>query len=78
MKIRVKLFGTLRRLANPETEGLWQGEIPEGISIEELIVLLGTKPQEVAAAAVNGSVCPFDSVIPDGAEIILVTPFGGG
>jgi sulfur carrier protein ThiS len=77
-KRRVKLYGTLRRLACPGIEGLWQGELPKGTSIKELIVHLGTKPEEVAVASINGAACPFETEIPDNAEVILVTPFGGG
>ncbi len=78
MQVRVKLYGTLRRLSARETPGLWQGEVPPGTRIEELIHLLGTKPGEVYTAAINGQACPFETEIPDAAEVILVTPVGGG
>ena len=78
MLIEVKLYGTLRRLSNKETPGLWQGEVPAGIRIYDLIRILGTKEAEVAAAAMNGEPCELDVVIPAGAVITLVTPFGGG
>ncbi len=78
MLVKVKLFGTLRRLSDKDTPGLWQGEIPEGIRIYDLIEILGTKEAEVAAAALNGEPCGLDSIIPAEAVITLVTPFGGG
>jgi sulfur carrier protein ThiS len=78
IRVKVKLYGTLERLAQPGTPGLWCGEIPEGTTIEELIGLLGTRPAEAYAATVDGELRPFEAVIPDGAEIVLVTPFGGG
>ncbi len=78
MPIKVKLYGTLRRLSRPDPTGLWQGEVPQGITIEGLIYLLGTRPGEVYAATINGRLHPFDAPIPDGAEVVLVTPFGGG
>jgi len=78
MLIKVKLFGTLRRLSNKDTPGLWQGDIPEGTRVHDLIEILGTKEAEVAAAALNGEPCGLEAIIPSGAVITLVTPFGGG
>ncbi len=78
MPIRVKLYGTLRRLAQPGTPGVWVGEVAAGTTIEDLIYLLGTRPGEVYAATIEGQLQPFDTAIPEGAEVVLVTPFGGG
>jgi hypothetical protein len=78
MQITVKLFGTLRRFANPETPGRWQGEVPLGLTVRGLIVLLGTQPAEVAAASINGEPAAFDVSIPPDALVVLVTPVGGG
>jgi molybdopterin converting factor small subunit len=76
--VKVKLYGTLARLAQSGTPGVWCGEIPDGTTIEELIRLLGTRPAEAYVATVAGELRPFNSVIQDGAEVVLVTPFGGG
>jgi molybdopterin converting factor small subunit len=78
VKITVKLFGTLRRLSNPETPGLWQGEAPEGMTLRELIGFLGTRETEVAAAAIDRRPVELDEVIQDGAVVMLVTHVGGG
>jgi molybdopterin converting factor small subunit len=78
MKISVRLYGTLRRLAQEGTPGLWEGDVPRDTSVLELISLLGTKPAEVANAVINGEVCPLESRIPEGAEVILVTHMGAG
>jgi molybdopterin converting factor small subunit len=76
--VKVKLFGTLRRLSQPGTPGLWQGDLPEGTTVKNLFDLLGAGKYEVYTAAINGNPCTFDDDIPDGAEVILVTPVGGG
>jgi molybdopterin converting factor small subunit len=76
--IRVKLYGTLRRFSRPETPGLWPGDVPQGTCIEDLLHLLGTSSAEVSNAAIDGQVVPFKTPIPDGAEVTLVTPVGGG
>jgi sulfur carrier protein ThiS len=78
MRITVKLFGTLRRLSNPDTPGLWMGEILEGSTILDLLHLLGTSERELAAALINQTVVELNAVIPQDAEIVLVTPVGGG
>jgi len=78
MKVTVKLYGTLRRLSNPGTPGLWKGEIPPGTTLRQLVVLLGTREEELAAAAIDCQVFPLETPIPDGAVVTLVTPVGGG
>jgi sulfur carrier protein ThiS len=74
----VKLYGTLRRLSQPETPGLWQGEIPAGTDIAGLVRLLGTRVEELAAAALNGDPATMETRLNDGDVVILVTPVGGG
>jgi sulfur carrier protein ThiS len=78
MRVTVKLFGTLRRLSSEGTPGVWQGEIPEQSRISDLVILLGTKEAEVAAAMLNNEPCELDAEISDGSVVVLVTPFGGG
>lgn len=78
MHLTVKLYGTLRRLSNPDTPGLWQGDVPEGLRIRGLIEFLGTREEEIAAATRNGRPCSLDEIIQEGDVIVLVTPFGGG
>jgi sulfur carrier protein ThiS len=78
MQVTVKLFGTLRRLSNPETPGLWSGEIPEGSTVSDLLSLLGTSERELAAATIENKIVEFNAAITENAEIVLVTPVGGG
>lgn len=78
MYINVRLYGTLRRLSNEGTPGLWKGEIPLSTTIDGLIAILGTKSAEVATASINGKVCPLETEIPEGSEVILVTHMGAG
>jgi len=76
--VRVKLYGTLRRLSQPETPGLWVGEVPGGITVAGLLQWLGTRVEEAAAVLRNNVPCSLDTVLADGDEIVLVTPVGGG
>lgn len=78
MFVTLKLFGTLRRFSQPGTLGLWQGQVPESSTVRDLITLLGSMEEEIAAVAVNGEVRPLDSLVPDGAILMLVTHVNGG
>lgn len=78
IKVKARLYGTLRRLSKVDTPGLWEGEIPPHTKIEEFIYLLGTTPSEVSNVAMNGKICPLETEIVNGAELVLVTPVGGG
>jgi sulfur carrier protein ThiS len=78
MYVKVKLYGTMRRFSQKETPGAWQGEIPAGARVRDLIAMLGSSEAEVAAAALDQEPCTLEDVIPDGAVVTLVTPVGGG
>ncbi len=78
MQITVKLYGTLRRFSQPDTPGLWIGEVPKGSTVRDLLHLFGTTEAELAAAAVNDQIIPLDTSLESGACLILVTPVGGG
>jgi sulfur carrier protein ThiS len=78
MKVRVKLFGTLRRLSLPETPGRWEGEVPDGTTVQEMLRLLGAGKYECNAAAINGEPVELNAEIPPDVEITVVTPMGGG
>lgn len=78
MKVTVRLYGTLRRFSLPETPGLWRGELAAGSSLRDLLGAVGAEEREIASALVNGIVRPLDAEISEGAEILLVTPMGGG
>lgn len=78
MRLTVKLYGTLRRLSNPATPGVWVGEVPEGLDLAGLVQHLGTRLEEVAAAAVNGEPQELTYRLQDGDQVVLVTPVGGG
>ncbi len=78
MFVKVKLFGTLRRLSQQGTPGYWIGEVPEHTTISDMLTILGTSEKETVRAAINNIVCPFDTEIVENDEITLVTNMGGG
>jgi sulfur carrier protein ThiS len=78
MKVHVHLYGTLRRFSDPDTPGIWSGELPSQATIRDLLQVIGTSDREVSAAAINGKTCPFDTQLSEGLKIVLVTPIGAG
>ena len=78
MKVHVHLYGTLRRFCDPETPGIWSGELPSDATSRDLLEAIGTTDREVAAASINGKTCPFDTQISEGLKIVLVTAIGAG
>ena len=38
MQVKVKLYGTLRRLSQPATPGIWVGDVPGGCRISDLLI----------------------------------------
>ena len=78
MQISARLYGTLRRFSSPGTPGRWQGQVPDGCTIAGLIAILGSRLEEVAAAAVNGEPVVLEAILHEGDTVTLVTPVGGG
>ena len=78
MKVQVKLYGSLSRFSQPETPGVWLGEVPMGWSLRDLMHRIGIPEKEVWIGAINGSACPLETEIPEGANVTLVTARGSG
>ena len=49
-------------------------EIPEGITVTDLIIELGLEQEDVEAAFVNGKVAPMDSILQNNDRVGLVPP----
>ena len=78
MMVRVRLYGTLRRFSSPETPGLWTGEVPSRSTVADVLAVIGIDPREVAGASIRGELVRLDAKVPEDAELVLVTPIGGG
>lgn len=79
MRVRVKVFATLRRYVPPEgAEAGVEVELPEGATASAAIAALGI-PAENAALVVSdeGPLSP-GSPLRDGQEISLFPPLAGG
>ena len=78
MTVTARLFGTLRRFSSEGSPGIWQGDLPVGSTIQDVVRALGAEEREVSLVTVNGTVMPMDSEVPPEANLVLVTVMGGG
>ena len=78
MIVRLRLYGTLRRFSSPETPGLWTGDVSPESTIADVLAVIGIDPRELAGASSRGQLQPLDAKVPEDADVVLVTPIGGG
>jgi len=79
MRVRVRLFATLARYLPGTVPGVTiETDLPEGASIEDLLVGLGVPPDEARMVFVNGRARPLDWALEPGDEVGVFPPIGGG
>ncbi len=79
MRVRVKLFATLRRYAPGEAAGVpFEADLPEGATMADLFKHLDLPAEEVRVAFVNGRARPEDWRLAPGDEVGIFPPIGGG
>ncbi len=74
MKIKVKLFATLR--IDRFSERVF--EVEPGSTVSEVISVLGLPSQQVSIIFVNGRHAKPDMVLKEGDELSMFPPIGGG
>lgn len=74
MKIKVKLFATLRENRGKEL-GL---TLNEGLNVVDVLSLLDINEKDIAILLVNGRDGTFDQILADGDALSLFPPVGGG
>ena len=76
MKVRIKTFSFLREKFGDKTE-ITQ-DIPDGISVGELLALVGFAAEEISAVYVNKVLAKNGQLLQDGDEIVVLPPISGG
>ena len=72
MVIEVRLYASLRRyLPAGSDTGMMAADVPDGISLEELLAELEIDPAEIKLAAVNGSESTLSRPLSDGDRVEL-------
>ena len=79
MRVRVKLFATLRRFAGNAMPGVpFEVELAEAITLRDLLGQLKIPAEEAKITFVNGIIQDLDYVIKNEDEIGIFPPIGGG
>jgi len=79
MRVRVKLFATLRRYAPNEAAGVpFEVNLPDGATIADLFRQLHLPAEEVRVAFVNARARPEDWRLEPDDEVGIFPPVGGG
>jgi molybdopterin converting factor small subunit len=74
MKVKIKLFATLRKFGPEEQEV----DLPENATVEDAINLLNLPEKFPLLKIVNGEHRPPKHLLKDGDELALFPPIAGG
>jgi molybdopterin converting factor small subunit len=79
VRVRVKLFATLRRFAENVAPGApFEVELEQAATLQALLTQLKIPVEEAKITFVNGIIQELDYVIKTGDEIGIFPPIGGG
>ncbi len=79
MRVRVKLFATLRRYVEGAATGIpFDVDLSDGATIADLIKQLNLPAEEVKVAFVNARARPEDWRLEPDDEVGIFPPIGGG
>jgi sulfur carrier protein ThiS len=77
MRVRVLLFGELRRLLPRGQEELWV-ELPADARVADALAAVGVTPADECIAGLNGELARGDAPLHDGDTLSLYHPMAGG
>lgn len=79
MKVKVSLYGTLNRRVPGyrHSQGI-EVELPDGATVNDLLVLLGISESHKAVVAIDGRIRKANDKIPSGARAQVFQPVHGG
>jgi hypothetical protein len=79
MLISIRAGGELTKLLKPNIDQYTlQIEVPKGVTIKEIIGIIGIKIELIALAHTKGKIQRFDYVPEDGEIITIQPPVSGG
>ena len=76
--VTVTLFADLRRFLPRGADGPQRYTLAEGATLADLLTAIGVAPDAELTAAVDGEVVGRDTPLPDGADVMLLSPMEGG
>ncbi len=79
MRVRVKLYASLRRFAPNEASGVsFEVELPDGATLLDLVQRLHIPTEEAKLTFVNGLAQSLDYPLQPDDEVGIFPPIGGG
>ena len=72
MRVEVELFGELRSLSNKGSR--FELDLEEGATVGKPLGVIGVRNEHSWNAAINGKSAYADTVVADGARVILFPP----
>ena len=78
MRIETRLFATLRKYVPDAPQGVLTMDVPDGVTVAELLRLLGVNAADVHLIMVNGQGSAPERVLAGNDRVGLFPPIGGG
>ncbi len=74
----VTLFADLRRYLPPGIDGPHRRTVPVGSTVADLLDAIGIPATADVTVGLNGELADRDDALPDGADVMLLSPMEGG
>lgn len=78
VRIKVDLFGSLRRHLPHRSDGPLCHTFAEPVTVAEALAVMAIEPEEDMAISLNGTLAAMDATLQDGDNITLFGPMEGG
>jgi len=78
MVVEVRLYATLRRYTPSTPNGVITVDVPDGITVLDLVKKIEIDPAEIHLIMINGIGCEFEKIVKSGDRVGLFPPVGGG
>lgn len=78
ISVAVTFFADLRRFLPRGAEGPQRYELARGATVADLLAAVGISPGTDLTAAVNGELADLETPLPEGADVMLLSPMEGG
>ena len=76
--VAVTFFADLRRYLPKGADGPQTYTLPAGATVADLLARIGIPEGTELTAGLDGEVAPLDTILRDGAELMLLSPMDGG
>jgi aldehyde:ferredoxin oxidoreductase len=76
--VKAILFADLRRFLPRGADGPQRFTLPAGATVADLLAAIGVEAAYDVTVGVNGELADRDDVLPDGADVMLLSPMEGG